>query len=88
MPRKSTGFDLEQALRELEALVERMESGELGLEESLRQFERGIALTRGCQKALSEAEQRIKVLLDKNEKGTLVSFEPGAPDSTDGSAEP
>ena len=52
----------ETALSELEALVERMESGELTLEESLQSFEQGIALTRACQQALAEAEQKVEIL--------------------------
>lgn len=75
VPRKTATFRLEEALREIETLVERMEAGDLGLEESLRCFERGIVLTRGCQKALGEAEQRIKMLLDKNGSGALVPFD-------------
>ncbi len=55
-------ISFEQALGELEALVERMESGELSLEESLASFEQGIALTRRCQQALEQAEQKVKVL--------------------------
>ena len=54
--------DFEAALAELEAIVARLEQGELPLEESLRQFERGVVLTRLCQKALSQAEQKIRVL--------------------------
>ena len=61
MPRKKTNFDFEAALKELEGLVERMEKGELPLEESLQKFERGIELTRSCQKALQEAEQKVQV---------------------------
>ncbi|MDN5872650.1 MAG: exodeoxyribonuclease VII small subunit, partial [Nitrococcus sp.] len=56
-------LDFEQALRELEDLVGRMEAGSLSLEESLKSFERGIELTRACQKALREAEQKIEILL-------------------------
>ena len=78
MARKSTGFDLEQALRELESLVNKMEAGELSLDESLKHFERGVALTRACQKALSEAEQRVKILLEKNGTQALAPFAPGA----------
>ena len=52
----------EDVLEELEAIVERMEDGEPSLDESLRLFERGMDLTRGCQKALDEAEQRIRAL--------------------------
>jgi len=54
--------DFEAALAELEKIVERLEQGELSLEESLRQFERGVLLTRSCQKALRQAEQKIRVL--------------------------
>ena len=54
--------DFESALAELEQIVQRLEQGDLPLEESLRQFERGIALTRSCQKALRQAEQKVRVL--------------------------
>ena len=59
---KQAAPDFEAALAELEAIVARLEQGELPLEESLRQFERGVVLTRLCQKALSQAEQKIRVL--------------------------
>ena len=52
----------EEALAELEALVERMEGGELSLEESIRTYERGVALGRTALKALDEAEQRVQIL--------------------------
>jgi exodeoxyribonuclease VII small subunit len=54
----------EQSLGELEQLVGKMEDGELSLDESLRSFERGIALYRDCQAALQQAEARVKLLLD------------------------
>lgn len=60
--------DFEQALKELEAIVERMERGDATLEESLRQFERGIALTRACQQALKSAEQKVDILIEENGK--------------------
>ncbi len=60
----------EQSLNDLQVLVERLESGDLSLEESLATFEQGIALTRECQSALQDAEQRINILLEKN--GTLT----------------
>ena len=60
--KKSPAF--EDALKELETIVERMEDGEPSLEESLKLFERGMDLTRQCQKALDEAEQRIQSLAD------------------------
>ena len=55
-------IDFEAALAELESLVARMEQGEISLEESLKDFERGIALTRQCQQALKQAEQKVQRL--------------------------
>lgn len=54
----------EQSLGELEQLVVKMEGGEMGLDESLASFERGVALYRSCQAALEQAEARVKALLD------------------------
>jgi exodeoxyribonuclease VII small subunit len=54
----------EAALAELESLVEKMETGDLSLEESLAAFERGVKLTRHCQSALERAELKVKVLTD------------------------
>lgn len=59
--KKDVGF--EQSLAELESLVEQLERGDLPLEKTLEQFERGIALTRNCQKALQDAEQKVEILL-------------------------
>jgi exodeoxyribonuclease VII small subunit len=58
-------LDFETAMRDLEALVERLEHGDLPLEESLAAFERGVMLTRTCQVALKEAEQKVEILLKK-----------------------
>jgi exodeoxyribonuclease VII small subunit len=55
-------FDFEASMAELEGVVGRLEQGELPLEEALAAFERGIALTRACQQALREAEQKVEVL--------------------------
>lgn len=68
-------FHFENALKELEDLVETLEEGDLSLEESLKQFERGVALTRACQKALNEAEQKVRILLEKNGETSLEDFE-------------
>lgn len=62
-----TSPSFEAALEELESLVERMESGSLSLDESLAAFERGIRLTRQCQQSLSAAEQRVRVLLERDD---------------------
>jgi exodeoxyribonuclease VII small subunit len=52
-----------QALTDLEELVEQLESGDLPLEKAMQKFEEGIKLTRGCQTALKEAEQKVEILL-------------------------
>ena len=69
---------LDESLQELEALVATMESGELSLDEAMRQFERGIELTRRCQKALTEAEQKVDILMQKS--GEAATPEPFADD--------
>jgi exodeoxyribonuclease VII small subunit len=74
MPRKKNLNQFEDALQELEQLVEQMEQGELSLEESLKSFERGIKLTRTCQTALQEAEQKVQILLEKNGEQSLEPF--------------
>jgi exodeoxyribonuclease VII small subunit len=66
--------DFETALAELEALVEKMEQGDLTLDESLQQFERGVQLTRTCQQALKDAEQKVQVLLEKDGQASLEPF--------------
>jgi exodeoxyribonuclease VII small subunit len=71
-------FTVETALGELETLIARMESGELSLEDSLQAFEQGIRLTRECQEALAQAEQKVQILL--SEKGDTAPF---ADNSTD-----
>jgi exodeoxyribonuclease VII small subunit len=67
--------DFETALAELEALVEKMEQGDLSLDDSLQQFERGVQLTRSCQQALRAAEQKVQVLLEKDGQESLEPFE-------------
>lgn len=74
MPRKKSITLFEDSLAELEQLVERMEQGDITLEESLKSFERGVTLTRTCQKALQEAEQKVQLLLEKNGQQTLEPF--------------
>ena len=76
-PAAKQGFQFEQSLSDLEALVERMESGELSLEESLKAFEQGIKYTRECQKALTKAEQKVQQLIQKNGQTETVPFTGG-----------
>ena len=75
MARKTTTFNFEEALENLEELVEAMEDGELSLEESLKAFEEGIKLTRECQAALENAEQKVQLLVKSDELPEAEPFE-------------
>ena len=59
---KEDDLNFEAAMLELEQLVKQMENGNLSLDESLKAFERGVLLTRQCQKSLAEAELKVKML--------------------------
>lgn len=74
MTQKNSEFSFEKSLAELEQLVSKMESGELALEESLQAFEQGIKLTRQCQEALTNAEQRVQLLLEQNGQSVAQPF--------------
>jgi exodeoxyribonuclease VII small subunit len=76
--------DFEQSLLELEALVARLEQGDVPLEEALKTFERGVALTRQCQTALRTAQQKVEVLLIRNGEETLEPFADDDDDDTAG----
>lgn len=67
--------NFEKSLQQLEKIVSHMESGELGLEESLAQFEKGIKLARSCQDTLTDAELRVEQLIEKNGLQKTVPFE-------------
>jgi exodeoxyribonuclease VII small subunit len=67
-------LDFEAAMRDLEEIVERLEHGDLPLEESLKAFERGIMLTRNCQTALKDAEQKVEILLKKAGEARVEDF--------------
>ena len=68
-------FNLEKSLADLEDLVEELESGDLPLEKAMKKFEEGIKLTRGCQTALREAEQKVEILLKSAGGENLEDFE-------------
>jgi exodeoxyribonuclease VII small subunit len=65
--------DFEAALAELEGLVERLERGDLPLDEALKTFERGVELTRHCQSSLKSAQQKVEILL---KRGSSTEIEP------------
>ena len=66
-------IDFEASLGQLEQLVDQMEEGDLSLEDSLKAFEQGVKLTRECQRALKDAEQKVQLLMEQN--GELVAEE-------------
>ncbi len=74
----SKNIDLEKSLAELEALVEELESGDLPLESAMKKFEQGVKLTRGCQSALKDAEQRVEVLIKSAGGESLEEFDGGS----------
>lgn len=76
MASNKKNYPFEESLAQLEKLVQQMEEGDLSLEESLKTFEKGISLTRECQKALQEAEQRVKLLIEQNGSLEEAEFEP------------
>lgn len=66
--KKAASLNFEKSLQELEEIVSDMEQGDLSLEQSLKSFERGVKLTKVCQKTLSDAEQKVEILLKETSK--------------------
>ena len=62
-------MEFEKKLNKLEGIVEKMESGDLSLDESLAAFEEGVRLSKDCNERLNKAEEKVKKLLDVNEIG-------------------
>jgi exodeoxyribonuclease VII small subunit len=67
--------DFEKSLKELESLVDKMEQGDLSLEDSLSHFERGVQLSRACQQALKSAEQKVAILTNKDGQENTTPFD-------------
>ena len=78
---KAKKIDFEASLEKLEELVDRMEEGDLSLEESLSAFEQGVKLSRECQQALAEADQKVNLLMEKNGELASEPYEPGDDES-------
>ncbi|MFT5924400.1 MAG: exodeoxyribonuclease VII small subunit [Paraglaciecola sp.] len=74
--KKAESLTFEQSMLELEALVTKMEQGDLPLEDALQNFERGIVLARHSQQRLKDAEQKVQILTTQNGQHTLDVFEP------------
>ncbi|NUS39978.1 MAG: exodeoxyribonuclease VII small subunit [Lysobacter sp.] len=75
-PQPSPVADFEASLDELEQLVEKMEHGDMSLEESLAAYERGVGLYRKCQGALEQAELRVRLLSDPEQPAGAEPFPP------------
>lgn len=73
--KKKDSTNFEATLTELEGIVQALETGDLSLEDSLTTFERGIGLTRQCQTALQDAEQRVSILMEQDGVAVEVPFE-------------
>ncbi|MGY3265126.1 exodeoxyribonuclease VII small subunit [Lysobacter sp. HA35] len=81
-PQPSPVADFERSLDSLEQLVERMEKGDLSLDESLAAYEEGVGLYRRCQTALEEAEMRVRLLTDPQDPSTAQPYpDASAPDA-------
>ena len=65
---------LEESLTEITQLIDKMEHSEQTLEQSLDHFERGILLIKHCQKTLVEAEQKVQILIQNNNKEELSTY--------------
>jgi len=72
--KKPENLSFEQALEELSTIVGEMEQGDLSLEQSLKQFERGIALANASTGKLQQAEQKVSILMGNDENAALTSF--------------
>ncbi|MGR5132976.1 exodeoxyribonuclease VII small subunit [Vibrio alfacsensis] len=74
--KKPENMTFEATIEELDSLVDQLENGDLALDDALRKFERGIALARAGQTKLSDAEQRVSILLSEDDEAPLSEFTP------------
>ncbi|EPV1124565.1 exodeoxyribonuclease VII small subunit [Vibrio sp. SCSIO 43155] len=74
--KKPENMTFEATIEELDSLVDQLENGDLALDDALRKFERGIALARAGQTKLSDAEQRVSILLSEDDEAPLSDFNP------------
>jgi len=87
VPPNSKTPDFERSLAELEALVERLERGDLPLDEALKAFERGVVLTRHCQASLQAAQQKVEILLKRSGQPEIEPFQESGEGSGEGAVE-
>jgi exodeoxyribonuclease VII small subunit len=74
--KKPENMSFEAAIKELDGLVNQLESGDLALDDALKNFERGISLARAGQSKLNDAEQRVNILMQNDESHELSEFNP------------
>ena len=67
-PRKARQADFEKALAQLEKIITALEKGNLPLEEAVKRFEEGMALLKDCRKTLDQAEQKVRILVEKKQE--------------------
>jgi len=79
--KKVETLSFEQSMQELETIVNKMEQGDLPLEDALQNFERGIQLARLSQQKLKDAEQKVQILMSQNGQATLLDFDADNTDS-------
>ncbi|QSH56744.1 exodeoxyribonuclease VII small subunit [Photobacterium damselae subsp. damselae] len=73
--KKPENMAFEEALDELDSIINELESGNIALEDALKKFERGIALARSSQQKLTQAEQRVEILLQADDEAPLTEFD-------------
>lgn len=76
MSRKTSVRHFEENLSELETIVAQVESNQLSLEDALKAFEKGVKLSQDCQSVLTQAEQKVQILLEKHDGERLETFDP------------
>ncbi|MAF14431.1 MAG: exodeoxyribonuclease VII small subunit [Marinomonas sp.] len=76
MSRKTSVRHFEENLSELETIVAQLESNQLSLEDALKAFEKGVKLSQDCQSVLTQAEQKVQILLEKHDGERLETFDP------------
>ncbi|MBM6551588.1 exodeoxyribonuclease VII small subunit [Marinomonas ostreistagni] len=75
MSRKTSVRHFEDNLSELENIVAQLESNQLSLEDALKAFEKGVKLSQDCQSVLTQAEQKVQILLETNDGERLENFD-------------
>lgn len=76
MSRKTSVRHFEENLSELETIVAQLESNQLSLEDALKAFEKGVKLSQDCQSVLTQAEQKVQILLERHDGERLETFDP------------